>query len=193
MTDSKPTESNSGQYCPETPTRAQEEWLQISTSRAVFAGGRASGKTTALLMAALRDVDDPNYSAILFSNNWLDLAVKGGMIDRFIRWIEPHVDVIWRPLILTAEFPSGAKVSFGYLDAATDYRRYSSSEFQFIGMDKIETIREKDYRYLISRLRQSPKRDLALRMRTTADESPPEWLTDHLAFYANYSNPDHNQ
>jgi len=78
----------------------------------------------------------------------------------------------------TATFPSGARITFGYLNNVNDYLRYKGSEFQFIGMDEVTEIREADYRYMFSRLRRpanGPLSTVPLRMRAATNPAP-NWV-----------------
>jgi predicted phage terminase large subunit-like protein len=87
-------------------------------------------------------------------------------------------DVHWNRNTFIATFPSGARISFGYLNNANDYLRYKGSEFQFIGMDEVTEIRESDYRYLFSRLRRpanGPVAQIPLRMRCASNPAP-NWV-----------------
>ena len=92
-------------------------------------------------MAALQYVDVPNYSAILFRRTYADLALPGALMDRFREWVGTYDDVHWNANMYTATFPSGARITFGYLNNVNDYLRYKGSEFQFIGMDEVTEIR----------------------------------------------------
>jgi len=80
--------------------------------------------SSALIMAALQYVDVPGYSAILFRRTYADLALPGALMDRFRDWIMQYDDVHWNANQYTATFPSGARITFGYLNNVNDYLRY---------------------------------------------------------------------
>ena len=165
-------------YCPEAPSLTQKVFLRTYALEALFGGSAGGGKSSALLMAALQYVDVPNYSAIIFRRTYADLALPGAIMDRFTSWIANYDDVRWNSNNYTAIFPSGARISFGYLNNQQDYLRYKGAEFQFIGMDEVTEIRESDYRYLFSRLRRPAKGALAqvpLRMRAASNPAP-NWV-----------------
>lgn len=129
-------------------------------------------------MSALQYVDTPGYSAILFRRTYADLALPGALMDRFKSWIDGSDEIHWNANSYVATFPSGARVSFGYLNNTNDYLRYKGSEFQFIGMDEVTEIRESDYRYLFSRLRRpasGPLSQVPLRMRCASNPAP-NWV-----------------
>jgi predicted phage terminase large subunit-like protein len=165
-------------YCPENASITQKVFLRTNALEALFGGAAGGGKSSALLMAALQFVDVPNYSAILFRRTYADLALPGAIMDRFVTWMAPYDDVRWNSNNYTALFPSGARISFGYLNNSQDYLRYKGAEFQFIGMDEVTEIREADYRYLFSRLRRPASGPLAkvpLRMRAASNPAP-NWV-----------------
>ncbi len=165
-------------YSPEDASLTQKVFLRTYSLEALFGGAAGGGKSSALLMAALQYVDVPNYSAILFRRTYADLALPGAIMDRFQAWISEHEDIKWNANNYTAIFPSGARISFGYLNNSQDYLRYKGAEFQFIGMDEVTEIREADYRYLFSRLRRPASGPLAkvpLRMRAASNPAP-NWV-----------------
>jgi predicted phage terminase large subunit-like protein len=165
-------------YCPEEPSLTQRVFLRTYAIEGLFGGAAGGGKSSALLMSALQYVDVPNYSAILFRRTYADLALPGALMDRFRTWISNYDDVHWNANSYVATFPSGARISFGYLNNTNDYLRYKGSEFQFIGMDEVTEIRESDYRYLFSRLRRPASGELSkvpLRMRCASNPAP-NWV-----------------
>lgn len=165
-------------FCPEEASLTQKVFLRTYSLEALFGGAAGGGKSSALLMAALQYVDVPGYSAILFRRTYADLALPGALMDRFRSWIANYDDVHWNANSYVATFPSGARISFGYLNNTNDYLRYKGSEFQFIGMDEVTEIRESDYRYLFSRLRRPASGELSqvpLRMRSASNPAP-NWV-----------------
>jgi predicted phage terminase large subunit-like protein len=165
-------------FCPEEPSMPQKVFLRTNAIEALFGGAAGGGKSSALLMAALQYVDIPGYSAILFRRTFADLSLPGALMDRFKAWVDEYEDVHWNANSYVATFPSGARISFGYLNNTNDYLRYKGSEFQFIGMDEVTEIRESDYRYLFSRLRRpasGPLSQVPLRMRAASNPAP-NWV-----------------
>jgi predicted phage terminase large subunit-like protein len=165
-------------YAPEEPSLTQKVFLRTYALEALFGGAAGGGKSSALLMAAMQYVDIPGYSAILFRRTFADLSLPGALMDRFKDWIAQHDDIHWNANSYVATFPSGARISFGYLNNTNDYLRYKGSEFQFIGMDEVTEIRESDYRYLFSRLRRpanGPLSQVPLRMRAASNPAP-NWV-----------------
>jgi predicted phage terminase large subunit-like protein len=165
-------------YAPEAPSVTQSVFLRSYAIEALFGGAAGGGKSSALLMSALQYVDVPGYSAILFRRTFADLALPGALMDRFRDWVKDEPDIHWNSNSYVATFPSGARISFGYLNNKDDYLRYKGAEFQFIGMDEVTEIREADYRYMFSRLRRpssGPLSRVPLRMRAASNPAP-NWV-----------------
>jgi len=139
-------------WCPHTPHPKQAEFLALTCKEALFGGAGGGGKSDALLMDQLQHVGVPGFSGIIFRKTYADLALAGAIMDRSHAWLKPtraHWDGIkkqWR-------FPSGARISFGYLATANDRYRYQGAEFQRISFDELTQFTERDYTYLFSRLR----------------------------------------
>ena len=165
-------------YCPEDASLTQKVFLRSYALEGLFGGAAGGGKSSALLMSALQYVDVPGYSAILFRRTYADLSLPGALMDRFKDWIGGIEEIHWNANSYVATFPSGARISFGYLNNTNDYLRYKGSEFQFIGMDEVTEIRESDYRYMFSRLRRPASGALSqvpLRMRAASNPAP-NWV-----------------
>jgi predicted phage terminase large subunit-like protein len=153
---------------PHTPTAKQCAFLMLDDIEAFYGGAAGGGKTDALLMAALQYVDVPRYAAILFRRTYTDLALPGALMDRASEWLA-NTDARWNEKAKTWRFPSGATLTFGYLETEQDKFRYQSSEFQFIGWDELTQFTETQYRYLFSRLRRLKGHDVPLRMRSASN------------------------
>jgi predicted phage terminase large subunit-like protein len=119
-------------------------------------------------MGALQFVDVPDYAAILFRRTYSDLSLPGALMDRAAAWLG-GTRAKWSDKEKTWHFPSGATLSFGYLDTVNDKFRYQSSEFQYVGFDELTQFPEDDYRYLFSRLRRRQGSRVPLRMRAASN------------------------
>ena len=155
------------QWCPHFPLPKQRRFLRTKELEALYGGAAGGGKSDAILMAALQYVDVPGYAAIIFRRTYADLALPGAIMDRAREWL--HGKAKWREQDKTFTFPSGAKLTFGYLDHPNDKYRYQSSEFQFIGFDELTQFLESEYTYLMSRLRRKANVEIPLRMRSASN------------------------
>lgn len=141
----------------------------------MYGGAAGGGKSDALLMAALQYVDVPGYAALILRRSFADLALPDAIMDRAKRWLIGRPGVRWDDQRKTFTFPSGATLTFGYLQYANDVYRYQGSAYQFIGFDELTQFEETQYTYLASRLR-GPNLDedpvlgaVPLRLRSTSN------------------------
>lgn len=155
-------------YCPHTPHPKQRHFLILSQREALYGGAAGGGKSDALLMGALEHVDVPGYAALILRRTYQDLALPGAIMDRSHEWLK-GTDASWNGTDKRWVFPSGASLSFGYLDTDRDRFRYASAEFQYIAFDELTQFPEQWYRFLFSRLRRRRGVDVPLRMRAATN------------------------
>lgn len=176
-------------YIPHEPTEKQHAFLLIDWIREAFFGGAAGGgKSDALLMAALQYVDVPYYAAIIFRKSYTDLQLPGAIMDRAQMWLAGS-DARWNDNDKEFTFPSGATITFGFMDKPKDKYKYRSAEFQCICFDELTDFREEDYTFLMSRLRRpsgisdnNPLAHVPLRVRSASNPggSGHAWVKDRF-------------
>jgi hypothetical protein len=158
----------SSKYIPHKPHPRQQEFLKLDCLEALFGGAVGGGKSDSLLMAALQHVHVPKYSALILRRTFRDLALPGAIMDRAKEWLAT-TDAKWVDLEKKFIFPSGASLSFGYIDNEQDKFRYASAEFQFIGFDELTQFPEAWYRFMFSRIRKPEGMSVPLRMRSATN------------------------
>lgn len=151
-------------WCPHDPSPKQQTFLELNCREALYGGAAGGGKSDALLMGALQYVDRPSYKAGLFRQTYTDLSLPGALMDRAHEWLD-GTEAHWDGNAKTWRFPSGASLTFGYLDSDKDHLRYKSSEFHFLGFDELSEFREFQYRYMFSRARRGRGDTIPIRVR----------------------------
>lgn len=155
-------------YCPQAPSVKQGVFLALRNVLEVLYGGAAAGgKSSALLMAALDYVDQPEYSALLLRRTFNQLDMSDSILDRARRWLAPwEKEVKWSEKKKTFEFlKSGAKLQFGYTQYDADVYQYDSAAYQFIGFDELVQFSEFQFTFLAGRLRKLKGSPIPLRLR----------------------------
>lgn len=155
-------------FCPHAPHPPQAAFCALDSFEALYGGAAGGGKSDALLMAALQYVDQPGYAALLLRRTYADLSLPNALMDRAQRWLAAS-PARWDDVTKTWRFPSGATLTFGYLQNVNDKYRYQGAEFQFIGFDEATQFPESDYTYLSSRLRRLEGSQIPLRMRAASN------------------------
>lgn len=160
--------ANLRKYCPHTPWPKQLAALDLDCLEILYGGAAGPGKSDWLLMGALEWVHVPNYSALLLRKDYARLSLSGGLIPRSHLWLT-NTDAKWNGTDKRWTFPSGATISFGYLQTSTDVFRYGSSEYQFIGWDESAEFTADPYTFLFSRLRKTVDNPAPRRMRAATN------------------------
>ncbi len=153
----------------------------------LYGGSAGSGKSDAALMSAAQYVHVPGYGALLLRENFPDLNQQGALIPRSKEWWS-GTDARWNERDKRWTFPSGATVTFGYLDSDNAVYQYQGAEFQYIGIDELTQHTEFRQSYLFSRLRRpkdGPLSRVPLRMRGFTNPGG----RGHQFVYDKYVNP----
>lgn len=157
-------------YWAHKPSPKQAAFLMYNGLEAFYGGAAGGGKSDALLMGALQYVDQPNYAAIIFRRSYADLSRPGALMDRAHQWLKPFPEIRWDRETHTFKFPSGAKLTFGYITSANDKWNYQSSEVQYIAWDEVTDFPDDDaYTFMFSRLRKLEKTNIPLRVRSASN------------------------
>lgn len=152
-------------YCPQKPSTKQQEFLSLDHEMDVLYGGAGSGgKSSALLMAALKYIHVPKYSALILRRTYKDLNMAGAIMDRAHEWFR-NTDATWNAEAHRYTFPSGARITFGHMHHESDKANYKGAEFQYIGIDEATEFPPLWITFLFSRLRKTRDIDAPLRMR----------------------------
>jgi hypothetical protein len=126
--------------------------LEAVADELLYGGQASGGKSDYLLMAALEYVDVPGYAALILRRSFTDLSLPGAIMERAQGWLK-GTPARWSGETKTWTFPSGATLTFGYLESEGDKYRYQSAEFQYCGFDELTQFSDTQYTYLFSRLR----------------------------------------
>jgi hypothetical protein len=183
-------ERRATKYIPHAPTPKQRAFLERTELESLFGGAAGGGKTDALLMAALEHVHVPGYAALLLRRTYPELALPGALMSRSHEWLT-STKARWNGEQKQWRFPSGATLSFGFLETERDKFRYQSAEFQFCGFDELSQFSEAQYTYLLSRLRRLVGSEVPIRMRaaTNPGGSGHDWVKARFVAPGHASRP----
>lgn len=163
-----------GRYWPniQRASAPQAAFLILDTLEALYGGAAGGGKSDALLAGALQYVDEPGYAALILRRTFKQLSLPGAIMARSKEWLAParnRGEVKWNDDEKTWRFPSGATVTFGYLETADDIYRYQGPEFTYIAFDELTQFAEDQYVYLFSRLRRRTSITAPVRIRAASN------------------------
>jgi predicted phage terminase large subunit-like protein len=163
----------------------QEEFLSTPADIAIYGGAAGGGKTWALLLDPLRDINVPGFRALIFRRTYADVTKPGGLWDEASR-IYPLLgarasekDMEWR-------FPSGAVVAFGHCQSDGDLYKYDGAQIALLAFDQLEHFSERAFWYLMARNRTTC--GVPPRVRATCNPPDPrdegsDWLPQLLSYW----------
>ena len=145
----------------------QTDFLAASETDVLYGGAAGGGKSYAMLVDPLRFAHRAAHRALILRRSMPELRE---LIDKS-RELYPkafpgckykEVEKLWN-------FPSGAKVEFGFLERDADVYRYQGQAYSWIGFDEITHLpTEFSWNYLASRLRTTDS-NITPYMRCTAN------------------------
>ena len=135
------------------PQPRQAAFMARGEDEALYGGAAGGGKSDALVIEALRQVDVPNYRALILRKTFPQLRE---LIDKTMQYYKPvFPSARYNSSTHCWTFPSGAKIYFGSMFRTQDKYNYQGQQFDYIGVDELTHFTWEEYSYLMSRNRPS--------------------------------------
>jgi len=145
----------------------QTEFLAAGETDVLYGGAAGGGKSYAMLVDPLRYAHRAAHRALILRRSMPELRE---LIDKS-RELYPKAfpGCKYREVEKMWNFPSGAKIEFGFLERDADVYRYQGQAYSWIGFDEITHLpTEFSWNYLASRLRTTDA-EIVPYMRCTAN------------------------
>ena len=145
----------------------QTEFLAAGETDVLYGGAAGGGKSYAMLVDPLRYAHRAAHRALILRRSMPELRE---LIDKS-RELYPKAfpGCKYREVEKMWNFPSGAKIEFGFLERDADVYRYQGQAYSWIGFDEITHLpTEFSWNYLASRLRTTDS-EITPYMRCTAN------------------------
>lgn len=158
---------------------SQEVFLNTSADIVLYGGAAGSGKTAALLMDSLRNIDDPNYKAVYFRRNTTQL--RGGLWPAAKKLFGMFGGVP-KEQSLEICFPSGAQISFAYMELDKHKDAHQGIEYSAIYWDEFTHYDAAQVQYLMTRMRSGAEGDSYMKcsMNPDRDHFVYDWVKPYL-------------
>ena len=145
----------------------QTEFLAAAEKDVLYGGAAGGGKSYAMLVDPLRFCHRSAHRGLILRRTMPELRE---LIDKS-RELYPRAfpGARFREVEKVWNFPSGAKIEFGFLERDADVYRYQGQSYSWIGFDEITHLpTEFGWNYLSSRLR-TPDSEITPYLRCTAN------------------------
>jgi len=130
----------------------QTQFLSTPADICIYGGGAGSGKSFALLIEPIRNIDNGKFAAVIFRRTSPQILNPGGLWDEAGK-LYPQLGA--EPIVsaLTYRFPSGMRVRFSHLEHEKDKNEWQGSQVPLIAFDEMTHFLESQVIYFLSRLR----------------------------------------
>ncbi len=159
----------------------QVQFLSTRADIAIYGGAAGGGKTYGLLLEAARHIDNPDFGAVIFRREAVQITSEGGLLDTSYNLyndvdgklkMSPHYQ--WR-------FPSGSTITFSHLHNKDDVNDWQGSQIPLIGYDELTHFTEWQFWYMLSRNRSMC--GVKPYIRATCNPDADSWVAELVSWY----------
>lgn len=158
----------------------QEQFLASPADIAIYGGAAGGGKTWALLLEPLRHIGNPDFGAVFFRRNTVQVRNEGGLWDESVK-IYPGAGGVGREIPLDWKFPSGAKISMAHLEHDKTVLNYQGAQIPLQLYDELTHFTEKQFFYMLSRNRSMC--GVRPYIRATCNPDADSWVAKFIAWW----------
>jgi hypothetical protein len=129
----------------------QTDFCETSVFEALIGGAAGGGKSDVLLHEALRQVNHPQYRAIIFRRTNPQLKKLIDRSQETFQYLSSRPK--WNDSKNIWKFPTGAEIKLWHMEHEKNKYDHDGQEYHYIGFDELTHFTETQYTYLISRCR----------------------------------------
>ena len=130
----------------------QEAFLSSHADIVIYGGAAGGGKSFGLILEPIRHQANPGFGAVIFRRTYREVMAEGGLWST-CRELYPLLKAQSRVSDMAWKFPSGARVSFGHLDAENDVFGWQGAQIPLICFDELTHFSAFQFWYMLSRNR----------------------------------------
>lgn len=158
----------------------QELFLATPADIAIYGGAAGGGKSWALLIEAIRNVQNSMYGGVIFRRTYPQIRNEGGLWDESMH-LYPHLGGVPNETHLRWEFPWSSSVRFAHMQYEKDKLQFQGAQIPFIGWDELTHFTESQFFYMLSRNRSMS--GIPGYVRATTNPDAESWVADFIAWW----------
>ena len=163
------------------PQKGSQERFVGSNADLTFVGGnRGGGKTYAMLLEAIRDINNPYFNAAIFRKEKKDFdnleKESNHLYSQYGRYNKSQSDMTWY-------FNRGGTLSFFHFsDTVFDFKeRFRGKQYSYIAIDEIPQMEYAKFKFLMTSNRNA--RGIRNRMVGTCNPDPDSWVRKFIDWW----------
>ena len=158
----------------------QEGFLSSPADVVIYGGAAGGGKSYAILLEALRHIQNRGYEATIFRQSYPMILNSGGLWAEATK-IYSHFGGKPKISDLSWTFPSGAKIRFSYLSRDADVNKWQGSQICFLAFDELTHFSQHQFFYMLSRNRSVC--GARPYIRATCNPDPDSWVRGFIDWW----------
>jgi predicted phage terminase large subunit-like protein len=127
--------------------------LSTDADIALFGGSAGGGKSFAILLDALRHIDNPQYNAVIFRRTSPQIKAPGGLWSQSVELYSLIPGAVPKESISEWKFPSGAVIKMSHMEHNKDRLSWQGTELVGLYFDEATHFEKEQIEYLWSRNR----------------------------------------
>jgi predicted phage terminase large subunit-like protein len=158
----------------------QEAFLSSPADIAIYGGGAGGGKTWALLLEPLRHSARPDFSAVIFRRNLVQVTNPGGLWDEAAKLygVIPGAKSTLQPLQWSVE---QGKIRFAHLQDEKTVYDWQGSQIPLLCFDELTHFSRAQFFYMLSRNRSMC--GIKPYIRCTCNPDAESWVAEFIAWW----------
>ena len=159
----------------------QEAFLASPADIAIYGGAAGGGKTYALLLEALRHINNPEFGAVYFRRTMPQITAEGSAWDKAQELYAPLGTRFRGSPALEACFSPGSKVGFHHLQYDETVFDWQSSQIPLILFDELTQFSRRQFFYMLSRNRSTS--GVRGYVRAGCNPDPDSWVREFIRWW----------
>lgn len=159
----------------------QEAFLATAADIAIYGGAAGGGKSFGLLLEPLRHVGNPQFGAVIFRRQAVEVRKQGGLWDESSGLYSHIPGAKPREQMLDWQFPQGSRISFSHLERENDKYSWKGAQIPLIGFDELTAFSKTQFFYMLSRNRSTC--GVRPYIRATTNPDADSWVAEFISWW----------
>lgn len=159
----------------------QVMFMSTPADIAFYGGAAGGGKTFALLLEPIRHINNPDFGAVIFRRESVQITNEGGLWDCALD-IYPYLGGMPKNQPKSMfRFTSGSRVTFAHLNREMDVLGYQGAQIPLIGFDELTHFTRYQFFYMLSRNRSTC--GVRPYIRATTNPDADSWVAEFISWW----------